>query len=264
MENIYEGSQPSNRREIEEINAYLFQIMMLINNRYKRREIRKELQDSLEDEMQELVAEGYSINNAVSCALENMGTPEEIAREYNSVYASQFSWAKMIVLWGGTLLIVLFSGLGVNFGQQMFSFNALISRVVGFLLLIIAGITFCWEEVNEFPFLYGVGGFNINSSMQNLIAIAIMGLSTLHTLEVCIAISIMMMCIKSWIEEKRVRFERKYIFSIGRISKLRGRCGFADFDGEKRRVINYDKASQGDKVVVVGIDGYRLIVRKVR
>lgn len=181
MENIYEGSQPSNRREIEEINAYLFQIMMLINNRYKRREIRKELQDSLEDEMQELVAEGYSINNAVSCALENMGTPEEIAREYNSVYASQFSWAKMIVLWGGTLLIVLFSGLGVNFGQQMFSFNALISRVVGFLLLIIAGITFCWEEANEFPFLYGVGGFNINSSMQNLIAIAIMGLSTLHT-----------------------------------------------------------------------------------
>ena len=52
MENIYEGSQPSNRRDIEEINAYLFQIMMLINNRYKRREIRKELQDSLEDEMQ--------------------------------------------------------------------------------------------------------------------------------------------------------------------------------------------------------------------
>lgn len=187
-----------------------------------------------------LVTEGYSFADAVSCALENMGTPEEIAREYNSVYASQFSWAKMIVLWGGTFLIVLLSELGVNFGQLMFSFNATISRVVGILLLAVAGITFCWEEANEFPFLYGVGGFNINSSIQDLIAIAIMGLSTLHTLEVSIGISIMMICIKYWVEKKRIIFEREYIFSIGRICKLKGRYGYAEFDGERRRVINYD------------------------
>lgn len=263
MESIYESGQPSYQREIDEINAYLIQIMMLINNRYKRREIRKELQDGLEDELQELVTEGYSLTDAVSCALENMGTPEEIARGYNSVYASQFNWAKMIVLWSGTFLIVLLSELGVNFGQLMFSFNASISRVVGVLLLAVAGITFCWEEANEFPFLYGVGGFNINSSIQDLIAIAIMGLSAFHTLEVSIGISIMMICVKSWMEKERVRFERKYIFSVGRICKLKGRYGCAEFDGEKRRVINYDNASKGDKIVVVGIDGYRLIVRKI-
>lgn len=52
MESIYEGGQPSYQREIDEINAYLVQIIMLVNNRYKRREIRKELQDGLEDELQ--------------------------------------------------------------------------------------------------------------------------------------------------------------------------------------------------------------------
>ena len=66
MESIYEGGQSSNRREIERINTYLAQILVLVNNRYRRKEIRKELQDNLEDEMQELISEGYSLSKAVS------------------------------------------------------------------------------------------------------------------------------------------------------------------------------------------------------
>lgn len=80
MESIYEGGQSSNRREIERINTYLAQILVLVNNRYRRKEIRKELQDNLEDEMQELISEGYSLSKAVSYALRDMGRPEEIAQ----------------------------------------------------------------------------------------------------------------------------------------------------------------------------------------
>ena len=103
MESIYEGGQSSNRREIERINTYLAQILVLVNNRYRRKEIRKELQDNLEDEMQELISEGYSLSKAVSYALRDMGRPEEIAQGYNSVYAPYFDWGKMLTLWTGTI-----------------------------------------------------------------------------------------------------------------------------------------------------------------
>lgn len=263
MESIYEGSQSSNRREIEQINTYLAQILVLVNNRYRRKEIRKELQDNLEDEMQELISEGYSFSKAVSYALKDMGQPEEIAQGYNSVYAPYFDWAKMLTLWIGTILITIFLNLGVNFGQLMFFFDTKVSRIVGILLMIVAGVTFCWEELNELPFLYGVGGFNVNSAIQNLIALAIMNLSVLHTFELCVGISIMMIFVKKKMETVRVRFERKYIFSTGRICAIKGVYGIAEIDGKKRRVVIYENSSRGNRIVVVGIEGYRLIVKRI-
>ena len=228
MESIYEGGQSSNRREIERINTYLAQILVLVNNRYRRKEIRKELQDNLEDEMQELISEGYSLSKAVSYALKDMGRPEEIAQGYNSVYAPYFDWGKMLTLWIGTIFTMIFLKMGVNFGQLMFFFNTEVSRIVGILLMIVAGFTFCWEELNELPFLYGVGGFNVNSAIQNLIALAIMNLSLLHTFELCVGISLMMIFIKKKMEKIRVQFERKYIFSTGQIYTIKGCYGIAE------------------------------------
>ena len=115
MESIYEGGQSSNRREIERINTYLAQILVLVNNRYRRKEIRKELQDNLEDEMQELISEGYSLSKAVSYALRDMGRPEEIAQGYNSVYATYFDWGKMLTLWIGTIFTMIFFENGCKF-----------------------------------------------------------------------------------------------------------------------------------------------------
>ena len=112
---------------------------------------------------------------------------------------------------------MIFLKMGVNFGQLMFFFNTEVSRIVGILLMIVAGFTFCWEELNELPFLYGVGGFNVNSAIQNLIALAIMNLSLLHTFELCVGISLMMIFIKKKMEKIRVQFERKYIFSTAQI-----------------------------------------------
>lgn len=263
MESIYEGGQSSNRREIERINTYLAQILVLLNNRYRRKEIRKELQDNLEDEMQELISEGYSLSKAVSYALRDMGRPEEIAQGYNSVYAPYFDWGKMLTLWIGTIFTMIFLKMGVNFGQLMFFFNTEVSRIVGILLMIVAGFTFCWEELNELPFLYGVGGFNVNSAIQNLIALAIMNLSLLHTFELCVGISLMMIFIKKKMEKIRVQFERKYIFSTGQIYTIKGCYGIAEIDGKKKRVVTYENASRGNRVVVVGIEGYRLIVKRI-
>lgn len=213
--------------------------------------------------MQELISEGYSLSKAVSYALRDMGRPEEIAQGYNSVYAPYFDWGKMLALWIGTIFTMIFLKMGVNFGQLMFFFNTEVSRIVGILLMIVAGFTFCWEELNELPFLYGVGGFNVNSAIQNLIALAIMNLSLLHTFELCAGISLMMIFIKKKMEKIRVQFERKYIFSTGQICTIKGCYGIAEIDGKKKRVVTYENVSRGNRVVVVGIEGYRLIVKRI-
>lgn len=136
---------------------------------------------------------------------------------------------------------------------------------IGAALYLFALFIFVIERKRDLPFWYGKsqsGGSNANGAIIASLAMAICMLSPLLT-AVCVVITILVLsALNHKIETDRKMRKEKFASQKGiSLTELKFK-GYADFGGEKVRVISKEVIPADCPIVAVGINGFDIVVER--
>lgn len=247
---------------------YLKKVTKIIYDSKKRASVSKELEDMIEDFMEAYMQRGLSEEEAKEEAIRQMGNPEETGLLFNKIYRVKYDW-KMIcymLLWAvvtrGLIGILGFSD-ALGWPVYVWWFATIIFLSIGLLLSVL-------EKLYDLPFIYAWAenwkGMGIsNSGMVLGCAIGCMPVSlqdSFFAFALCTAFMILQ---RSYMVEKRNQKEQKYLWETVTALETfdyKGRVQIGD-KVKKVQIKRGEKAEKGEPLVIVGLDGFQIIVDKM-
>lgn len=245
---------------------YLRKITKVIYDSKKRTSVRKELEDMIEDFTEAYMELGMSEEEAKEEAVKQMGDPEETGLLFNKIYRVKYDW-KMILymLFWAIVMRVFFRILagGLSWPGYVGWFAVIIFLPIGIVLSIL-------EKWYDLPFLYAWAenwkGMGIsNSGMVLGCAIGCMPISLQNWFLVFAVCTIFMMLQRSYMVEKRNQKEQKYLWETVTALEAfdyKGKVQIGD-KVKKVQIKKGAKAEKGEPLIIVGLDGFQIMVDKM-
>ncbi|MGH4139945.1 permease prefix domain 1-containing protein [Clostridium sp.] len=247
---------------------YLRILTKNISNRKIRKETCVEIKNHIDDQKEAYIKMGYSNEDAEKDAVKDMGDPKVTGKMLNSVHPVTIDWIQVIAL----IIITLSLQLGktlIGFNGSYFLSMASIDilRILGIFLSIYAIIWVGIEKYLDLPFFYGRsqrGGSGTNAVFICSLGIVMMSHSFLQT-TILICIFALIISIERYIIEfKRIKKEQKFFGQQGIASKDFNYKGAGLFNNTIKTVYTQNESiKKGDPLIIVLIDGFNLIVKKV-
>lgn len=205
------------------MDDYLRVVTKQVKDRQVRREIEAELRSHLEDQIEAYIAKGMTEKEAEEEAVRQMGDPEGTGQEFNHIYPVKIDFVQAAGLAGIGVVLVLIR-----------------------TLLQYAGTNF--EQIAPVDILRYIG---IAHDFREAAVLII----TMISINVVI---------RNFIIHKRSQKEQKFLWQVGIAENNITFKGKVKFGDKTEKVQLKERAvKMGDKVMVVGIDGFTLIVESV-
>ena len=247
---------------------YLRILTKNISNRKIRKETCMEMKNHIDDQKEAYIKMGYSNEDAEKDAVKDMGDPKVTGEMLNSVHPVTIDWIQVIALIIITLSLYLGKTLmGFN-GSYFLSIAPIdILRILGIFLSIYAVIWVGVEKYSDLPFFYGGsqrGGSNANAVFICSLGIVMMSHSFLQTIILICVFASIISIERYIIESKRIKKEQKFLGQQGIASKDFSYKGSGLFNNTIKTVYTQKESiKKGDQLIIVLIDGFNLIVKKV-
>lgn len=249
-------------------DEYLHLLSKTISNRKKRNEICMEIKDHIIDQKEAYIKMGYSNDDAEEAAIKDMGDPKVAGEMLDYVHPPNIDWIQVIALITITLTLQLAKKLLELNGSDFLAIAPIdILRILGVFLTVYAIIWMGVEKYSDLPFFYGrsqSGGSNANGIFICSLGIVMMSHSFFQTIIlICIFAPIIVIEL-SIIESRRIKKEQKFLWQHGIATENFDYKGKGIFNDDIKTVYCEDGLiKNGDPLIIVRIDGFNLIVKKV-
>lgn len=257
----------------DNIERYLRKITKIIYDSKKRSSVRKELADTIEDFADAYMAQGMSEEEAIAAALEQMGNPEEVGNLFNQIYRVKYDWKMSLYMLAWFIishLVLLCISITYEGVKEFLQELNPVLMIVGGMFIIVGLIVSVMEKWMDFPFFYAYGNnwngvFLSNSGMLCGIGTRLLSLDIQNCLFPLAVVTIITMLQRSYMTEKRNQKEQKYLWELA--------TAIEDFDYKGNVLVGEDKVKvqakkgikvkSGERLIVVGMTGFTLVVDKM-
>lgn len=256
----------SSEVNVMETEAYLRQATRDIYDTDTRNEVRNEIRSHIKDLIEEYKVCGIPIEEAEHLAVEQMGDPNQVSREFHKIYRPKVEWKEIVYLvaWviGLYVFKLLWSISGINPTMQF------ILLYLGIVFLLFGIVWSAVEKYMDLPFLYawgknwGAGGLGGAANSCVFVAMALVMITSSRNV-LCIltiATAVLLQVERLMIAGKRQKKEQKYLWEMCTAQEdfeFRGKVKL----GEKIKKVQIkkgEKVQKGDILLIVGIDGFTL------
>lgn len=249
-------------------NEYLRTLAKCIKVTSARKEIIREYEEHIEDHKAALINRGFSEEDAVAEALNQLGDPISIGTKLNQVHRRGIEW--------GMTIYYLVWAIGLNLVPFLWSGSLITSSAPDFILygiagiLALAGFFVCFLEKYTAASLFYAwadnwdGGGLVNSGL--ILAIAIVPAVGSIQLKIfwIILIGVLMNIERYSIAVLRDRKEQKLLWEIGVAATDISYKGQGIIDGKKIRVKCKEAAiKEGSPFVIIGLEGFKPVAMAI-
>lgn len=247
------------------VEDYLQSVTKRIYDSRKRKSVRQELLDTIEDFTEMYIEMGMTEEEARAEAVKQMGSPEETGQMFNQIYYVKYEWkvAAFIAICSVVMR-------GAHYLLNSAEHTAILDNIwwIAFLNFYLLGFILSFvEKWMDLPMFYGWaenwnGGGLRNASMFIGIALGCMPVELGRYIAGSIIGIAIILLQRSFIETKRVQKEQKFLWKTAEVLEDFEYKGNVKIDNKilKVRVKKGMQAKKGEKLTVVGIDGFTLVV----
>lgn len=244
---------------------YLQLLTKRIANGNKRKEIYQELQNHINDQREAYVREGYTAEKAEMLAIKDMGDPTSVGKELNTIHPPTINRIQPIMFTVIAIALVFLRRTLQLGGWDFTTFAPIdILQISGAFFCFYGIIVISYERYLDLPFFYGRsqrGGSNANGVTIGAIGVAMVAHSISEGIILIFVFNVVIISACIYMERKRARKEKKYLWEIGIVSDDFTYKGKAIFKGEPVTVFTLGESIKtGAEVIIVGINGFQLIV----
>lgn len=248
---------------------YLRLLTKSINDYQTRELIASEIMDHIDDQKTAYMEEGMSEREAEEKAVLSMGDPTEASAQFASVYCSNKEIRNLIIYGLFSLLGVVFVGCAQYYTSIFDSITMIMFRCAGYLMIIVGLISGIEEKAMNLPFWYSKnqsGGINLNSYATCALGTAFIAKNYVQWTFWTVLLGAMLWLERDIVGKKQSKKTEKYIWKTGIASSDIHYKGMAEIDGKNEKVrvkkgeIKKGEIKKGTQIVVVNVDGFRLIV----
>lgn len=249
------------------VETYLRNATREIFSPHTRTQVAEELDSCIEDFVEEFMKQGLSREEAEEKALAQMGNPKEISSQFYKIYKPTIDWREVAYL---TVWTAAFGFL------KLFCFRTMVSfpfNLISISFLVFGLIWSMVEKYSDTPFLYayaenwgatGLGGL-ANACMFTGIGVGLYGNTVLEMILLALCAIIIIQVQRLVISNLRQKKEQRFLWETCTALKtfdFQSKVMFGE-KKEKVRIKKGEKAEPGDQLIVVGIDGFTLLVEKI-
>lgn len=254
----------------DSIDRYLKTVTKIIYDSKKRISVKQELADMIEDFIEAYMEMGMTEDEARAEAIKQMGDPEETGFLFNKIYHVKFDWKIIgyMLFWAGATGV--FRHLGTSYAPDIFDWPDYLWWLAVAAFLSAGLLVSIFEKWYDLPFLYAWAenwkGMGLsNSGMILGFAIGFMPVSFQNSFLAFSLITLFLMVQRSYMVEKRNQKEQKYLWEVVTALEDFDYKGKVQF-GTKRMKVQIKKgakAVKGEELLIVGLDGFQIIVDKM-
>lgn len=252
---------------------YLKRVAKTVYDSKIRNDIRQELQDTLDDMIESYEEEGMSRSEAEAEAVRQMGDPVEVGNMFNIIYRPEFEWKAAICILICSLVIGglnIFGILSTALGAEGYSFAF---TILGAFFIFFGFILSAAERYMDLPFFYayaknwGTGGLgSVGNSLTFCgIGIGLLSKTLLSLLITYTVVTFIILVQRSAIVKSKNLKEQKYLYETCTALEDFNYRGKTKLNGKtvKVQISRGQTAAKDDLLLVVGMDGFTLIVENM-
>lgn len=247
------------------IEDYLNSVTKIIYDSRQRTAIRQELSDTIEDFTELYMKSGLTEEEAIIKAVKQMGSPEETGQLFNQIYHVKYEWKVAAYIIICSLLMRC-----AHYLLNASSHTAIADTIwwIAFLSFYLFGFLHSFvEKWLDLPFFYAwaenwSGGGLRNAAMFTGISLGCLPVAFTDYMIASIVGILIILFQRSLIETKRIQKEQTYLWKTVEVLEDFDYKGKVQIGNKilKVRVTKGKSAKKNQRLTVVGIDGFTLVI----